>query len=128
VQDRGLKLIGVMERDDRRFKERLIGAIFRPTMVPFVHVGLVECVPVGFQLCPSNAGMSDIQHVMKDFVEGEFRLRSLRGSVYMGCDVTVEVFTRDFGRKAMVDERRGGRCGWSIHRHGLLDERGLYGS
>ena len=128
MQDRGIKVIALMQMDDRRFKESVIGAIFRPTIVPFVHGCIVEFVPVGLQLCPLNAGMSDIPNVIKDFVEGELRLRSLLGSVYMGCDVTVEVFTRDVGRNARVDERRGGRGGWCIHRHVLLDERGLYGS
>ena len=52
VQDRGIKLIGVMQMDDKRFKERLIGAIFRRTIVPFVHVCLVEFVPGGFSVVP----------------------------------------------------------------------------
>ena len=57
VEDRGVKLIGLMEMDDRGFKERLIGVIFRPSIVPFVHVGVMEFVAVGFELIPLNASV-----------------------------------------------------------------------
>ena len=63
---------------------------------------------------------------MKDCVEGELRLGSFLRSVEMRCNVTVEIFTRDFGRKAMVNERRGGSLGLCIHRPVLPDEGGLF--
>ena len=97
-------------------------------MVPLIHVGGVECFPVGFPLFPLNAGVEDIQDVMKDFVEGELRLGAFLRSVYMGFNVTVEVFTRDFGRQAIVNERRGGGLGLCIHRPVLPDEGGLFES
>ena len=57
MENRGVELIGVMQMDDRGFKERLIRAIFGPAIVPFVHVGVMEFVALGFELCPLNAGM-----------------------------------------------------------------------
>jgi len=58
-----------MQVHHRRFKEGLIRALFGPSLVPFVHVRVVEFFPVGFQLGPLNACMEDIQDVIKDFVE-----------------------------------------------------------
>jgi hypothetical protein len=46
----------------------------------------------------------------------------------MRCNGTVKVFTRDFGRKAIGNERRGGGVGWCIHRPVLPDEGGLFAS
>lgn len=57
MENGGIKLIRVMQVDDRRCKEGLIRTIFGPPIVPFVHVRVVEFLPVGFQLCPLNAGV-----------------------------------------------------------------------
>ena len=112
-----------MQMDDRGVKERLIGAIFGPSIVPFVDVGVMEFVAVGFELVPLNAGMEDIQNVVKDFVEREFRLWPCFGSFQMGINVSVKVFTRDFGWNPMVDERRGEVSGWvSIATYSLTKE------
>src|SRR5262249_26242610 len=46
----------------------------------------------------------------------------------MRFNVTVEGFTRDFGRKTIVNERRGGSFGLCIHRPVLPDEGGLFES
>ena len=69
MEDSGVELIGVMEMDDRGFKERVIGAIFGPPIVPFIHVGVMEFVARRFELVPLNTGMEDIQNVVKDFIE-----------------------------------------------------------
>jgi hypothetical protein len=57
MEDRSVKLLRVMQMHDRRFKQGLIGALFGPPIVPFVHVGVVEFIPVGLQLFPLNAGV-----------------------------------------------------------------------
>lgn len=57
MEDRSVKLIRVMQMHDRRFKKGLIGAIFGPPIVPFVHVGVVEFIPVGLQLFPLKASV-----------------------------------------------------------------------
>ena len=46
----------------------------------------------------------------------------------MGFNVTIEVLTRDVGRNAIVNERRGGGFGLCIHRPVLPDEGGLFES
>ena len=46
----------------------------------------------------------------------------------MRFNVTVEVFTRDFGRNAIVNERGSGGLGLCIHRLVLPDEGGLFES
>ena len=89
---------------------------------------VVELFPVGLPLFPLNAGVEDLQEGMKDFVEGELRRGSFLRSVSMRFNVTVEVLTRDCGRNAIVNERRGGGFGLCIHRPGLPDEGGLFES
>ena len=104
MEDRGVKLIGVMQLDDRRFKERLIGAIFGPAIVPFVDIGVMECVSFGFQLVPLNACMQDIQNVVKDFIERQLRLWPCFGSFQMGINISVKVLTRDFRWNPMINK------------------------
>src|SRR5262245_8342221 len=57
-----------------------------------------------FQLVPLNTRMQDIQYVVKDFVEREFGLWPCFGSLQMGSNVSVKVFTRDLGRNPIVDK------------------------
>ena len=63
----GVELIGLMQLENRRLKERLIRAIFGPSIVPFIDVGVMEFIALGFELIPLNPGMQDIQNVVKDF-------------------------------------------------------------
>lgn len=104
MENGGVELIGVMQLDNRSLKERLIRAIFRPSIVPFLDVGVMEFIALGFELIPLNSGMQDIQNIVKDFVEREFWLWSCCGSFQMRINVSVKVFTRDFGRNPIVDE------------------------
>jgi hypothetical protein len=104
MEDRGVELIGLMQLDDRRFKERLIGAIFGPSIVPFVDVGVMECISLCFQLIPLNARMQDIQNVVKDFVERQLRLWPCFGSFQMRINISVKVLTRDLRWNAMINE------------------------
>jgi len=39
MENGGVELIGLMQLDDRCFKERLVGAIFGPSIMPFVDIG-----------------------------------------------------------------------------------------
>ena len=104
MEDRGVELIGVMQWDDRRFKERLIGAIFGPAIVPCVDVGVMECIALRFQLIPLNTGMQDIQNVVEDFIERKLWLGSSCGPLQMRRNISVKVLTRDFGWNPMIDE------------------------
>ena len=126
MEDRGVKLIGVMEMDDRGFKERLIGAILRPSIVPFVDVGVMEFITVGFELIPLHARMEDVHNIVEDFVEREFRLWPCFASFQTGLNVSVKVFTRDFRWNSMIDERRACGVGLGIHRHILPDEESQF--
>jgi len=112
--------------ENRGLKECLIRAIFGPPIVPFIHVGVMEFVAIGLQLVPLNASMEDIQNVVKDFVERQLRLWPFFGSFQMGVNVSVKVFTRDFGWNPMVDERRGCGFGLGIHRQILPDAGGQF--
>jgi hypothetical protein len=107
MEDRRGKLLGVMQMDDRGFKERLIGAIFRPSIMPFIHVRVMEFMALRFQLIPLNARMKDLQNIVKDFIERKLRLWSCFGSLQMRINISVKVSTRDFRWNPMVDERRG---------------------
>lgn len=107
MEDRGVELIGLVQLYDRRVKERLIGAIFRPSIVPFVDVGVMKLVALCFKLIPLNTCMQDIQNVVKDFIERKLWLWSCFGSFQMGINISVKVFTRDFRGNPMINERRG---------------------
>ena len=124
MEDRGGELIGLMHLENRGMKERLIRAIFGPSIVPFIDVGVLEFMALGFALIPLNPGMQDIQNVVKDFVEREFGLWPCFGSFQMEINVSVKGFTRDFGRNPMVDKRRHRRFELGIPRHILPDEGG----
>ena len=76
----GVELISLVEMENRGLKECLIRAIFGPPIVPFIHVGVMEFVAMSLQLVPLNASMEDIQNVVKDFVERQFRLWPFLGS------------------------------------------------
>ena len=91
MENGGVELIGLMQLDNRGLKERLIRAIFGPSIVPFIDVGVMEFIALGFELIPLNPGMQDIQNVVKDFVEREFRLWSCFGSLQMGINVSVSL-------------------------------------
>ena len=67
-----------------------------------------------------------MSHLVKDFVERQFRLWPLFGPFQMGGNVLVKVFPRDFGWNPMVDKRRGCGFGLGIHRHILPDEGGPF--
>ena len=69
MEHRGVKLLVVMQMDDRSVKERLIGAIFGPAIVPCVDVGVMAFLALRLQLIPLNARMQDIQNVVEDFIE-----------------------------------------------------------
>src|SRR5262252_3308546 len=85
VKNGGVELIGVMQQmENRGLKEGLIRAIFRPAIVPFIHVGVMEFVAMGVELGPRHASMEDIQDVVKDFVERQFRLWPFFGLFQMG--------------------------------------------
>ena len=124
MENRGVELIGLMQLENRGMKECLIRAIFGPSIVPFVDVGVMEFIALGFALIPLHAGMQDIQNVVKDFVEREFWLWPCFGSFQMEINVSVQVFTRDFGRYPIVDKRRHRGFAWGIHRPILPDEGG----
>ena len=124
MEHRGVELVGVMQLDDRSLKEALIRAIFRPAIVPFVDIGVMEFVTFGFELVPLHPRMQDRQNVVKDLVEREFRLWPCVGPVQMGVDIAVEVSPGDFRRNVMEDEWRVYRVGLGIHRHILLNEGG----
>ena len=79
MENGGVELIGLMQLDNRGIKERLIRAIFGPPIVPFIDVGVMEFIALGFELIPLHPGMQDIQNVVKDFVEREFWLCPIWG-------------------------------------------------
>jgi len=122
VEDRSVELIALMQMDNGGFKEGLIRAIFGPAMVPFVYIGVMEFVALGFELVPLNAGMEDIENVVKDFVERELGLGSFFGFFQMGINVPIKVFATDFSWNALIDERRGRGFELGIHRGILPDE------
>ena len=124
MENGGVELIGLMQLDNRGLKERLIRAIFGPSIVPFIDVGVMEFIALGFELIPLNPGMQDIQNVVKDFVEREFWLWSCFGSFRRGINVSVKVFTRDLGRNPIVDERRHRSFELGIHCPIFPDEGG----
>src|SRR4029450_6239033 len=88
VKNGCVELIGVMQMENRGLKEGLIRAIFRPAIVPFIHVGVMEFVAMGVELGPLHASMEDIQDVVKDFVERQFRLWPFLGLFQMGVNVS----------------------------------------
>ena len=104
MEDRGVELISVMQRDNRGLKEALIRAIFRPAMVPFVDVRVMEFVAFCFELVPLHPRMQARQNVVEDLVQGEFGLWPSVGPVQMGIDIAVEVSTRDCRGNVMEDE------------------------
>ena len=122
----GVELISLVEMENRGLKEGLIRAIFGPAIVPFIHVGVMEFVAIGVELVPLHAGMEDIQDVVKDFVERQFRLWPFFGLFQMGVNVSVKVFPRNFGWNPMVDKRRGCGFGVGIHRQILPDKGGQF--
>jgi hypothetical protein len=126
VEYRGIELSRVMQLDDRGLKERVIRAIFRPAIVPFVDVGVMEFVAVRFELVPLNTRMQDLQNVVKDLVEREFGLWPCCGPFQMRVDIAVEVFTRDFSRNLMEDESGVYGVHLGIHRHILPDEGSVF--
>ena len=72
-----MSLIALMQMENGGVKERLIRAIFGPPVMPFVHIGVMEFVAIGFALVLLNAGREDIQDVIKDLsvgICGEARL------------------------------------------------------
>ena len=97
MENGGVELIGLMQLDNRGLKERLIRAIFGPAIVPFVDVGVMEFIALGFELIPLHAGMQDIQNVVKDFVEREFGLWPCFGSLQMGINVAVKPTFKESG-------------------------------
>jgi len=80
MENRGVELIGLRQLENRGMKECLIRAIFGPSIVPFIDVGVMEFIALGFELIPLNPSMQDIQNVVKDFVEREFWLWPCFGS------------------------------------------------
>ena len=74
MKNRGVELIRLMQMESRGVKKRLIRAIFGPPIVPFVDVGVIEFVAVSFEFVPLNAGVEDIQNIVKDFVERDSAL------------------------------------------------------
>ena len=86
MENGGVELIGLMQLDNRGLKECLIRAIFGPSIVPFIDVGVMEFIALGFELIPLNPSMQDIQNVVKDFVEREFWLGSCSGSFQIGIN------------------------------------------
>lgn len=95
-------------------------------MVPFVHVRVMEFIAFGFELVPLNAGMEDIENVVKDFVERELGFWPFFGSFQMGVNLPVKVFATDLSRDVLVDERSGRGLELGIHRHLLSDEGGQF--
>lgn len=65
MENGGVELSGVMQLENRSLKERLIRAIFRPSIVPCIDIGVMECIALGFALIPLHAGMQDIQNIVK---------------------------------------------------------------
>ena len=61
MENGGVELIGVMPLENRGLKERLIRAIFGPSIVPLIDLGVMEFMALGFELIPLNPGMQDIQ-------------------------------------------------------------------
>jgi hypothetical protein len=47
----------MLDQNTKLLLLKYLGAIFGPPIVPFVHVGVVEFIPVGLQLFPLNAGV-----------------------------------------------------------------------
>jgi hypothetical protein len=105
-------------------KEWLISAIFGPSIVPLVDVGVMECIALSFELIPLNAGRPDIQKVVKDFLEREFWLWPCVGAFQMESTVSVKIFTRDFGRSPLVDKRKPHGVALGLHCPLLPDEGG----
>ena len=126
MEDGCVKLIRALQLDDRGLKEPLIRAIFGPAIVPFVDVGVMEFMALGFELSPLHTGMQDIQNIVKDFKEREFGLWPFVAPMQMWVDIPIEVTTRDFRGNLMKDECGMYGGGVGIHRPVLPDEGGLY--
>ncbi len=104
MEHRGGKLLVLMQMDDRSCKERLIGAIFGPAIVPFVDVGVMKFLVLRFKLIPLNASMQDLQNVVEDFIERKLWLWPCLRPLQMGINLSIKVFTRDFRGNPMVDQ------------------------
>lgn len=126
MEDGGVELVALMQMENGCLKEGLIRAVFGPAIVPFVHVGVMEFIAVGFELLPLNAGVEDIENVVEDFVERELGLWPFLGSFQMRINVPVKVFTTDMSWNVLVDDRRGQGFELGIHRHILPDEGGQF--
>ena len=123
MEHRGVELSGLLQLDNRGRQAGVIRAIFGPSIAPFIDVGVMEVLALGFELIPLNAGMQDIQNVVKDFVEREFWLWPCFGAFQMAINVSVKIFTRDFGRYPIVDKRRHRGFALGIH-HPILPDAG----
>ena len=86
----GVELISVMQRDNRGLKERLIRAIFGPSIVPFIDVGVMEFLALRFKLIPLNASMQDIQNVVEDFIERKLGFWPCFGPFQMGINISIQ--------------------------------------
>ena len=105
MQDRDVKLVGGLEVDDRGLKQRLVGAILGPSIVPFIHIRPVEFLAIRFQLIPLEPGMEDVQNVIENLVERELGFGTFCGPFQGRGDIAVEVFARDLFGNLVVDER-----------------------
>ena len=86
MENGGVELIGLMQLDNRGLQERLIRAIFGPSIVPFIDVGVMEFIALGFELIPLNPGMQDIQNVITYHPQsGWFEDTPLKGGTEEGC-------------------------------------------
>ena len=78
--------------DYRSRKELLIGAIFRPLVVPSVDICPVYLIPSWSQLSPLNTCMKHKQDVVEYLVEWQLWLRAFLWSTQVWLDVFIEVF------------------------------------
>ena len=72
MENGGVELIGVRQLDKRGLKEHLIRAIFGPSIVPFIDVGVMEFIALGCELIPLNSGMQDIQPTLSSPTQKKF--------------------------------------------------------
>jgi hypothetical protein len=104
MENRGIKLVGVVQMDHGGFKELLVGAVFGPAIVPLVDVRPVEFVLSRLELVPLKARVQDIQDIVENLVEGEFRLRTFCRLPQVWNDVVIELPPGDLRGDRIVEE------------------------
>ena len=88
------------EMIERAAKEPLVAPVLAPAVVMFIDVRPVYAPRR--QIFPLDSRVQNVQYVVKDLVIGGFAPLPALSLRKVGCDKTVELFARDFGRQFVV--------------------------